>query len=411
MKKILFITSSFYPDPYVSSVRAKEFCRWLPAAGWKPYVVTKSYGKRVARDEFISAVNADTEVFYLSRSGSVSHEKPLRKKSVKNYLVSILGAYLLSPDVSILYWRGKLKKVYNYVEEIKPDVVITSGPPHSIHSVGLFLKKKDPQLLWVADFRDEFRNGKGYKKSLPTFLKSSFSWCFEKNVYDKADGLVFAIPAHYKWAKLKSSKSESRLKVILNGPPVELNPKQEAAIREINKKEWVITVIGFNDAPESLMLAKAIAHINLKSSALLRFIGSPPPDEERIKKLLDDKVEFCGALPHDAVMEQIKKADILVGILSHTRSRRIGISSKMFEYVSMPVPVLLINPTRPDKTMFSKLDGVFLESNASEESITLMLEKALNTGRSACFERALYCYERWNRKAQTHKLLNFIENL
>ncbi len=32
--------------------------------------------------------------------------------------------------------------------------IITTGPPHSIHLIGYNLKKKNPSLRWLADFRD-----------------------------------------------------------------------------------------------------------------------------------------------------------------------------------------------------------------------------------------------------------------
>ena len=37
-------------------------------------------------------------------------------------------------------------------EDIK--YIITTGPPHSMHLIGLGLKERLPSLKWIADFRD-----------------------------------------------------------------------------------------------------------------------------------------------------------------------------------------------------------------------------------------------------------------
>ena len=34
------------------------------------------------------------------------------------------------------------------------DTIVTSGPPHSMHLIGLGLKELNPNLKWIADFRD-----------------------------------------------------------------------------------------------------------------------------------------------------------------------------------------------------------------------------------------------------------------
>ena len=52
---------------------------------------------------------------------------------------------MVKPSVEFL---EKYLKVNHY------DVLVTTGPPHSLHLIGLNLKKKMPDLKWIADFRD-----------------------------------------------------------------------------------------------------------------------------------------------------------------------------------------------------------------------------------------------------------------
>jgi hypothetical protein len=56
---------------------------------------------------------------------------------------------------------GVLEK---YIVENNIDTIVTSGPPHSLHLIGLELKQK-LDLKWFADFRDPWTTI-GYHKSL-----------------------------------------------------------------------------------------------------------------------------------------------------------------------------------------------------------------------------------------------------
>ena len=56
--------------------------------------------------------------------------------------------YLISPSV---------KYIKKYIEKTPLNCLISSGPPHSMHLVGLKLKKTT-NLKWIADFRDPWSN-------------------------------------------------------------------------------------------------------------------------------------------------------------------------------------------------------------------------------------------------------------
>ena len=51
-----------------------------------------------------------------------------------------------------------------YLQENQIDTIITTGPPHSLHLIGLQLKK-ELNITWLADFRDPWTTI-GYHKAL-----------------------------------------------------------------------------------------------------------------------------------------------------------------------------------------------------------------------------------------------------
>ena len=51
-----------------------------------------------------------------------------------------------------------------YIQENNIETVITTGPPHSLHLIGLHLKRQ-LGINWIADFRDPWTTI-GYHKAL-----------------------------------------------------------------------------------------------------------------------------------------------------------------------------------------------------------------------------------------------------
>ena len=46
------------------------------------------------------------------------------------------------------------KFLLNKIKKEDIGYIITTGPPHSIHLIGLEIKKNIPNIKWISDFRD-----------------------------------------------------------------------------------------------------------------------------------------------------------------------------------------------------------------------------------------------------------------
>jgi hypothetical protein len=64
--------------------------------------------------------------------------------------------------------------------------VVTSGPPHSLHLIGLDLKKF-PDLKWIADFRDPWTEISYYKHLKLTKSSDKKHRQLESAVFKNAD--------------------------------------------------------------------------------------------------------------------------------------------------------------------------------------------------------------------------------
>src|SRR5690606_22285158 len=99
------------------------------------------------------------------------------------------------------------------LEKEKIDTIITTGPPHSLHLIGLKLKKQIG-VEWIADFRDPWTTI-GYHKKLR--LRKS-SWIkhkiLEGEVLNSADKIIVT---SFTTKKEFDYITEKPIKVITNG--------------------------------------------------------------------------------------------------------------------------------------------------------------------------------------------------
>ena len=63
------------------------------------------------------------------------------------------AGWAMLPDNKILSIAGMLRSIQAVVRQVRPDAVITSSPPPSIHLVGCYLRKYFG-IRWLADYRD-----------------------------------------------------------------------------------------------------------------------------------------------------------------------------------------------------------------------------------------------------------------
>ena len=64
-----------------------------------------------------------------------------------------LRGNLFIPDLKIFWKKKAIKFLRKYLHKNQIDTIITTGPPHSIHLIGLEIKKEF-DINWIADFRD-----------------------------------------------------------------------------------------------------------------------------------------------------------------------------------------------------------------------------------------------------------------
>lgn len=192
---------------------------------------------------------------------------------------------ILVPDASIWFWRLIRKRIESLVEEVAPDVVLTTSPPHSNHDIGLWLSSRT-NIPWVADFRDPYLFDPRYR---PSGLGRMIAWRhhrYERRIYERAKLILHAIPNHAQWARERYPFAHERIVTLPNGCPPEL---AEGSVKPDRSSEGrrSVRVVGTCGADEVSSLALAIRSLVEAGGDLeLRIVGPRPSNMKTLEAIL-----------------------------------------------------------------------------------------------------------------------------
>lgn len=148
-----------------------KFAKYLRQYGWEPVIFTVENGEYpVLDDSLIKEVPEDIEVirqpifepftWYKRFTGKDADKRvqlgvmaAARKGNWKERLALWIRSNVFIPDARMFWIRPATTFLKEYLAEHPVDALVTTGPPHSAHLIGLRLKEA-LGLPWLADFRD-----------------------------------------------------------------------------------------------------------------------------------------------------------------------------------------------------------------------------------------------------------------
>ncbi len=153
-KNILIISECFYPANIVGAVRPTKICKYLTKRGYNVDVITKNptedeVGKKYYRNLYAWGEKTQITDEQKGHQGNVSSKKhnALYKKIYK-YYYAVKGIRTAKSTVK------KFDKIINSIDISKYDAVFSTYGPLTSLLCGMHLKKKNPNVKWICDFRD-----------------------------------------------------------------------------------------------------------------------------------------------------------------------------------------------------------------------------------------------------------------
>jgi glycosyltransferase involved in cell wall biosynthesis len=344
-RRLLIFSYYFPPDPSIGGARWAAMSEWLRRAGHEVTVITSRSngvgGERepsVLRTFDVGAVGAAR---WLSRRAPHPSVAPATvHKPPPRWFTDVVV-----PDECLLTWcPAALAQARRVLREREIDCVVTSGPPHSTHLLGLLLGERRP--AWIADLRDGWRFEALH--SWPTGAQDRLDALLERRTLRSADAVVgVTLPI--------ADDACARLGVLSahvpNGwsPPPATRPI-EAARPPLARDRVNLVYTGTLSGPrgrDPRPLFAALRRLAAERPAVasrLRVVlaGRLHTGEQRLLQTLalDGAVEHVGSLGRAAACALQRDADALLLLTGpgHTSEA----TGKLFDYLAAGRPILAL---------------------------------------------------------------------
>ena len=387
-RKVLIITYYWPPSGGVGVQRWLHFAINLKKLGWEPIIYTPLNPQFEVQDLKLAALAQDIQVikteiwepfafFHKLTSsqdkGSIQQGLALEKskKSIKDKLFVWIRGNLFVPDARV-FWIWKSRKFLNqFIAENQIDTIVTTGPPHSMHLIGLGLKRSLPKLKWVADFRDPWSDWDILEKLNTGKVAMRQHQSLERKVLKNADAVV-TVSNRLALALDEKFSRQRKVQVIKNGVTI---PKVEDDSLSPSDK-FTIGYYGIlNEIRNPEVLWDTLEEVCQQNSSFNKKleirIGGIVSDSIKSRllssKYLKNKVRFLGYLSHEEVFMEYRRCSLLLLLLNKTDNAKWILPVKFFEYLSAKKPILTLGPSESDLgDILSEFNvGKMLEGNDS----------------------------------------------
>jgi len=422
MRKILVIAYYWPPAGGPGVQRWLKFTKYLLEFGLEPIVyVPENPSYPLVDEKLVAEVPDSIKVLKQPIKEPYAWASLLSKKKTKTIssgiikekdpsfmekvLLWIRGNFFI-PDARKLWVRPSISYLAKVIADEGIETIVTTGPPHSLHLIGLGLKKKY-NIQWIADFRDPWTSIGYHKKLRLTKSSQAKHQALEKGVLLKADKIVVTS---------KTTKTEFEaitpkpIKVITNGfddelPPTELD--SEFTISHIGSLLTGRNPLGFWQALQELVAENE----TFKKAVKVQLAGVVGEEVlQSIKAVgLEDYVEQLGYLSHDKVLETQQKSQLLLLLEIDSEETQGIIPGKLFEYLNAKRPILAIGPEGWEAGAMVEFHNA--GNMCSHNDVPALKNVLLNAfqdykkGTLVCNSEGV---ERYHRKALTESLAKFI---
>jgi hypothetical protein len=301
----------------------------------------------------------------------------------------------LPGDIRTEWFPFAIRFVSEKMDIRKYDYLITSHEPWVDSLLGLYFKKRNHKIRWIADFGDP------YVAIYTPRHKLWFENYFEKLIYENASVLIFTndkvidhLLNKYHFLKNKA------FWVIEQGFSYRVCTDRKNI--GYKNKIFTLTYTGtfYRDFRSPSNLIKGLSMLDFDYKFYLA--GRNEKFLEDFK-ILGDRTEFLGLVDHFETLRLQKESDILVHLANKNSSTQIP--GKFYEYLGALKPILTINYDSNDPTKKIVQDlkcGVSCKDDPIEikNAIELLYAKWKNN-EEICRINAedLYQYS-WEKKAQ-----------
>ena len=364
-KKVLIITYYWPPSGGSGVQRWLKFSKYLRDFNIEPVIYTVDNPSYPINDTSLeSEIPLGLEVlkqpifepnFFLSIFGN---NKKKESAGFLNPNPTLLGRFFqyvranyFIPDARKFWIKPSVKFLSNYLKNNKIDAIITTGPPHSMHLVGLALRDKF-KIKWISDFRDPWTEI-DYFQQLPLTKKAKKKHHqLEQEVLEKSDMVIVVGET----MKKKFLKHNHNIEVLTNG----FDSYENSLTIELDSN-FSITHVGLMNADRNPTILWEVLYeissenIDFKNNLRIKFIGKIDDTVIQDIQVFNPKnIVRIPYLDHEEVRKYQASSQVLLLSINQVPSAKGIITGKIFEYLQAKRPILGIGPEDGDAAAILK---------------------------------------------------------
>ncbi|MDD4374129.1 MAG: glycosyltransferase family 4 protein [Bacteroidales bacterium] len=386
MKKVLIITYYWPPSGGGGVQRWLKFVKYLRDFGWEPVIYTPENPESPQIDQsLVDEIPAEIEViktrvwepyrWYKAFTGRKSDERiqtaflsEKKKPGMAEKLSIWIRGNVFIPDARRFWIKPSVRFLKKWLQSNPVDLIVTTGPPHSMHLIAMQLKEKTG-IMWLADFRDPWTNIDYYQDLMLGKRADRKHHQLELKVLKNADAVTVVSPG---MSKEFTEIYNRNYAVIPNGfdtsdfkKTEKLNPESGFSLAHIG---------ALVKTRNPLILWKVLNELCKESDAFsadlkIKLIGNVDVfvRESLQANELMDKLEILPYLPHEEVVIEQMRAQVLLLLINRTPNAHLILTGKLFEYMGAGRPILGIGPVAGDAAAILKETGAGVMVDFEEE--------------------------------------------
>ena len=438
MKRVLVVTYYWPPSGGSGVQRWVKFAKYLPQEGWQPVIYTPENPEYTAIDHTLEAeiphtveivrrpitepynlyrklmgkgASTDMKTLTAGASSGAVTEISSGKKSFKQRLSLWIRGNLFVPDPRVGWVKPSVRFLKKYLAEHPVDVIVTTGPPHSMHLIGQRLHK-ELGLPWIPDFRDPWSR-MYYLKHLPM---SARTWrrlrAMEQSVLDECSTVLAVTPLVQEEFQAQTKTHVSMITNGYDGGDFEQAVEPDGFFNVVHTG-----LLAADGNPLNLWKAlgiKAWADPDFKAALRLRLVGKVDREVyDAIEEAgLKDNVIDLGYRDHLAAVREQLAASVLVLPLRNDPEYRPILPGKLFEYLASRRPILGIG--QEDGAMARVLADTGAGVTAGWDNLEAMrdfIDKAWEQHKAGGVPPVEGDIARFSRRSLTRELATLLERV
>lgn len=359
MKRVLIITYYWPPSGGSGVQRWVKFSKYLPSQGWQPVIYTPENPDMPSIDQSLYSDIPEeaeiikrpiTEIYSIYRrisgnkGGGEVNPINSQKKTLKQKLMLAIRGNLFIPDPRISWLKPSVRFLKKYLREHPVDVIVSTGPPHSMHLIAREVSKATG-IPWVADFRDPWTRMFYFKHLALSDWARKKHEKLEKMVLDNASAVVAVSPLVQEEFKTMTG---NRIELVTNG----YDPEDFGQVVEPDGHFNIVHTGLFASDGNPETLWKVLSDLCREDARFadqlrIRLVGKNDTmilDSIHAAGLERNLVDL-GYRDHTVAVREQMGSTMLILPLRKEPEYRATLPGKLFEYLGSQRPVLGIGQT------------------------------------------------------------------